>query len=44
MKRPNLRITGIEDGEVILKSTKKIFNKITEENFHNQKKDMHMKI
>ena len=44
MKRPTLRIIGIEEGEVQLKSTKDIFNKIIEENFLNLKKDMHMKI
>ena len=43
MKRPNLRIIGIE-GEVQLKSTENIFNKIIDETFPNLKKDMHMKI
>ena len=36
MKRPNLRIIGIEE-EVQLKGTENIFNKITEENFPNLK-------
>ena len=45
MKRQNLRIiVGIEEGEVQLKSTETIFNKIIEENFPNLKKDMPMKI
>ncbi|MBV2134258.1 hypothetical protein KRX52_15875 [Pseudomonas sp. MAP12] len=45
MKRPNLRIIGIEEGEEIqLKGTENIFNKIIEENFPNLKKDMPMKI
>ena len=45
MKRPNLRIIGIEEGEQVqLKSTENIFNKIIEENFPNLKKDMPMKI
>ena len=43
MKRPNLRITEIE-GEVQLKNTENIFNKIIEKNFPNLKKDMTMKI
>ena len=45
MKRQNPRIiVGIEAGEVQLKSTETIFNKIIEENFPNLKKDMPMKI
>ena len=44
IKRPNLRIIGIEEGEVQLKSTENIFNKIIEESFPNLKKDMPMKI
>ena len=44
MKRPNLRIISIEEGEVQLKSIENIFNKILEENFTNLKKDMPMKI
>ncbi|KAL6030403.1 hypothetical protein STEG23_017091 [Scotinomys teguina] len=39
MKRPNLRIIGIEEGEEYqLKGTENIFNKIIEENFSNLKK------
>ena len=34
----------MEEGEVQLKSTENIFNKIIEENFPNLKKDMLMKI
>ena len=38
MKRPNLRIIGMEVGEVVqLKSTGNIFNKIIEENFSQPK-------
>ena len=45
MKRPNLRIIGIEEGEEVqFKSTENIFNKIIEENFPNLKRDMLMKI
>ena len=44
MKRPNLRTLGTEEGEVQLKSTENIFNKIKEENFPNLKKDMPMKV
>ena len=45
MKRPNLRIIGIEEGEEIqLKGAEGIFNKIIEENFPNLKKDMPMKV
>ncbi|KAL6033465.1 hypothetical protein STEG23_020280 [Scotinomys teguina] len=44
MKRPNLRIIGIEEGEEYqLKGIENIFNKITEENFPNLKKEMPMK-
>ena len=42
VKRPNLRLIGIE--EVQVKGTENIFNKITEKNFSNIKKDMPMKI
>jgi hypothetical protein len=39
MRRPNLRIIGIEDSEDSqLKGPVNIFNKITEENFPNLKK------
>ncbi|MBV2151090.1 hypothetical protein KRZ98_23105 [Sphingobium sp. AS12] len=45
MKRPNLRIIGIEEGEETqLKGAENIFNKIIEENFPNLKKDMSMKV
>ncbi|ERE73407.1 LINE-1 type transposase domain-containing protein 1 [Cricetulus griseus] len=45
VKRPNLRIIGIEEGEEIqLKGTENIFNKIIEENFPNLQKDMPMKV
>ncbi|CAH7484839.1 AABR07011733.1 [Phodopus roborovskii] len=45
MKRPNLRIIGIEEGEEAqLKGAENIFNKIIEENFPNLKKDMPMKV
>ena len=43
MKRPNLRIIGIEE-ELQLKITENIFNKIIEENFSNLKKAMPMKV
>jgi len=42
MKRPNLRIIGIEESEDSqLKGPANIFNKIIEENFPNLKKDAH---
>ena len=46
MKRPNLRIIWIEEGEeeAQLNSTENIFNKIIEESFPNLKKDMPVKI
>jgi hypothetical protein len=41
MKRLNLRIIGIEEGEESqLKGSENIFNKIIEENFSNLKKEM----
>ena len=41
MKRPNLRIIGIEEGEdSLFKSPENIFNKIIEENSPNLKKEM----
>ena len=41
MKRPNLKIIGIEEGEESqLKGTENIFNKIIEENFPNLKEEM----
>jgi hypothetical protein len=45
MRRPNLRIIGIEESEDSqLKGPVNIFNKIVGENFPNLKKKMHMKI
>ncbi|MGH2162273.1 RBD-like domain-containing protein, partial [Enterococcus faecalis] len=41
MRRPNLRIIGIEDSEdTKLKGPVNIFNKIIKENFPNLKKEM----
>ena len=41
MKRPNLKIIGIEEGEESqLKGPEYIFNKIIEENFPNLKEEM----
>ncbi|KAL6088973.1 hypothetical protein STEG23_021130 [Scotinomys teguina] len=39
MKRSNIRIIGIEEGEYQLKGMENIFNKIIEENFPNLKKE-----
>ena len=45
MKRPNLRITGIEEAEeILIKGTENIFNEIIEENFRNLQKDMPMRV
>ncbi|KAL6087914.1 hypothetical protein STEG23_008170 [Scotinomys teguina] len=45
MKRSNIRIIGIEEGEEYqLKGTENIFNKIIEENFPNLKKEPPIKI
>ena len=45
MKRPNLRIIGVEEGEESqLKGPENIFNKIIEESFSNLKKDIPMKV
>ena len=45
MKRPNLRIIGIEEIEDFqLKGPANVFNKIIEENFPNLKKEMLMNI
>jgi hypothetical protein len=42
MRRPNLRIIGIDEKEDFqLKGPVNIFNKIIEENFPNLKKDAH---
>jgi hypothetical protein len=44
MRRPNLRITGIEESkDSQSKEPVNIFNKIIEENFPNLKKEMLMK-
>ena len=37
MKRPNLRIIGVEEGELQVKGPENIFNKMIEENFPNLK-------
>ena len=45
MKRPNLRIIGIEENEDSqLKGPENVFNKIIEENFSNLKKGMAIKV
>ena len=45
MKRPNLRIIGIEENEDSqLKGPENVFNKIIEENFPNLKKEMAIKV
>ena len=45
MKRPNLRIIGIEESEDSqLKGPENVFNKIIEENFPNLKKEMSVKL
>jgi hypothetical protein len=45
MRRPNLRIIGIEEGEDSqLKGPVNIFNKIIKENFPNLKKEMPVNI
>ena len=45
VKRPNLRIIGVEEGEDLqLKGWENIFTKIIEENFPNLKKDIAMKV
>jgi hypothetical protein len=42
MRKPNLRIIGIEESEDFQhKGPVNIFNKITEENFPNLKKELH---
>ncbi|KAK7798375.1 hypothetical protein U0070_018545 [Myodes glareolus] len=44
IKKPNLRIIGIEEGEELqIKGPENIFNKIIEENFPNIKNDISMK-
>jgi uncharacterized coiled-coil protein SlyX len=45
MKRPNLRIIGIEENEESqFKGPENVFNKIIEENFPNLKKEMDIKV
>ena len=45
MKRPNLRIIGVEEGEDLqFKALENIFTKIIEENFPNLKKNIPMKV
>ena len=45
MKRPSLKIIGIDEGEESqLKGTENTFNKIIEENFHNLNNYMFMKV
>ena len=43
-KTPNLRVIGVEEGELQMKGQKNIFNKIIEENFPNLKNDIPMKV
>jgi hypothetical protein len=44
MKRPNLRIIGIEESDSQFKGPQNIFNKIIEENFSGPKKEMAIKV
>jgi hypothetical protein len=45
MRRPNLRIIGVDENEDFqIKGSVNIFNKIIEENFPNLKKEMLMNI
>ena len=45
IKKPNLRIIGVEEGEELqIKGPENIFNKIIEENFPNLKNDIPMKV
>jgi hypothetical protein len=45
MRRPNLQIIGVDENEEFqLKGPENIFNKITEENIPNLKKEMPMNI
>ena len=45
MRRPNLRIIGVDENEEFqVKGPANIFNKIIEENFPNLKKEMPMNI
>ena len=45
IKKPNLRIIGVEEGEELqIKGPENIFNKIIEENFPNLKNDIPMRV
>jgi hypothetical protein len=44
IKRPNLRIMGIEEEEVQAKGIRNIFNKIITENFQNLEKAMPIQV
>ena len=45
IKKPNLRIRGVEEGEELhIKGPEDIFNKIIEENFPILKRDIPMKV
>jgi Mg2+ and Co2+ transporter CorA len=44
IKRPNLRIIGIEEGEVQTKGIPNIFNKIITDNFPNLEKTMSIQV
>ena len=45
VKKPNLRIIGVEEGEELqIKGPENVFNKIIEENFPNLKNDIPMKV
>ena len=44
IKRPNLRIIGVEGEQLRIKGPENIFNKIIEENFPNLKNDIPMKV
>jgi chromosome segregation ATPase len=44
IKRPNLRIMGIEEGEVQEKGISNVFNKIITENFPNLEKTMPIQV
>ena len=45
MRKPNLRIVGIQEGnDSQIKGPENIFNKIIEENFPNLKKELPIKV
>jgi hypothetical protein len=44
MKKPNLRIIGIEGEESQVKNPESIFYQITEEKFPNIRKEMYLKV